>query len=100
MNIRQIMSINLEARPISEPKEPNMNGIKRFVSARRPTLQRISHGWFVISMALVLTLLAGCMPVQPVAASEAITLRFAVSDGEGHPTIDPYVYEFVDQVHK
>jgi TRAP-type C4-dicarboxylate transport system substrate-binding protein len=76
-----------------------MNGIKRIIPLRRLTRQRISPAWFMSSLALVLTLLAGCMPIQPTASNEAVTLRFAVSDGEGHPTIDPYVYEFVDQVH-
>lgn len=51
------------------------------------------------SLALVLALLAGCMPIQPAAAPAAITLRFAISDGQGLPRIDNYVHEFVDQVH-
>jgi len=76
-----------------------MNGIKRFVPPRRLTRQRLSPGWLVSSLVLVLTLLAGCVPIQPPPPAEAITLRFAVSDGEGHPVIDNYVHEFVDQVH-
>jgi len=76
-----------------------MNEIKRFVPTPRSTHQRLSLGWLVISLMLVLALLAGCMPIQPAAAPKAITLRFAVSDGEGHPQIDNYVHEFVDQVH-
>lgn len=58
--------------------------------------------WVLSSLALVLALFAGCMPIQPaptnLGAPAAITLRFAVSDGEGHPVIDPYVHEFADQV--
>lgn len=76
-----------------------MNFVKRFVSTHRKTNPRVSLGWFLSSVALVLALLAGCMPIQPAAAPEAITLRFAISDGEGLPRIDNYVHEFVDQVH-
>ncbi len=80
-----------------------MNATNRFVPTRS-THQRVSRVWLLSSLALVLALLVACMPIQPSAtnlgASKAITLRFAVSDGEGHPQIDPYVHEFVDQVHK
>lgn len=42
-----------------------MNGIKRFISAHRKTHQRISLGWLLSSLTLVLALLAGGMPIQP-----------------------------------
>ena len=61
--------------------------------------QRISLRWWVSSLALVVALLAGCMPIQPQAASQAITLRFAIPDEQGRPVIDPYVHEFIDQAH-
>ena len=64
------------------------------------THQRSSPGWLLSSLVLVLALLAGCVPIrQPAATSQAITLRFAISDSEGKPRIDNYVHEFVDQVH-
>lgn len=79
-----------------------MNENTRSVSSRRLTRQRIAPGWLVSSLALVLTLLAGCVPVQPLAtnkaSNETVTLRFAISAGQGSPRIDNYVHEFVDQV--
>ena len=74
-----------------------MNAVPRYSSKQ----QRISPGWLLSSLALVLTLVAGCVPIQPEAPAEpaAITLRFAIPDGEGLPRIDNYVHEFVDQVH-
>ena len=39
------------------------------------------------------------MPIQPAATSQAITLRFAIPDGQGLPRIDNYVHEFVAQAH-
>lgn len=88
--------------------------------ARKSSLPRqFSRAWLLSSLALVLLLLAGCAtPMQPPASaavpppptsqpvvaappaeSQAVTLHFAVSDGEGHAAIDPYVHEFVEQVH-
>lgn len=75
-----------------------MNAVNRFVSTHRKTHPHVALGWFLSSLALVLTLLAGCMPIQPAAAPEAITLRFAVSDGGGRPS-DAYIHEFIDQVY-
>src|SRR5690242_19610842 len=69
------------------------------VPKRSSPQQRSSQVWLLSSLTLVLILLAGCMPIQPAAAPAAITLRFAISDGEGLPRIDNYVHEFVDQVH-
>ena len=78
-----------------------MNAVKRYVPTRRTTPQRNSQVWLLSSLALVLSLLAGCMPVQRTATNlstnEAITLRFAISDEQGKPQIDPYVDEFVAQ---
>lgn len=64
-------------------------------SSRVKTMSRL---WLMSSLALVLALLVGCVPIQRVVAPKPITLRFAISDGEGRPS-DPYVHEFVDQVH-
>jgi len=71
------------------------------VPKRSSPHQRISPAWFLISLALVLTLLAGCMPIQPpatnLAASKAITLRFAIADQDKRPSA-PYIREFAAQV--
>jgi len=75
-----------------------MNVVKRFVPPRRLTRQRISRTWLLSSLALVLTLLAGCIPIQPAATPATITLRFAVPEAPGR-TLAPYVLEFVDQVN-
>ena len=69
------------------------------VPNQRSPHQRNSPVWLLSSLVLVLALLAGCMPVQPAAPGQPITLRFAISDSEGHPRIDNYVHEFIDQVH-
>src|SRR3954471_11006892 len=78
-----------------------MNVVNRFVPRRYAAQRRTSLWWLLASLALALTLIAGCMPVQPPAANsagnEAITLRLAVSDGGGRPS-EPYVLEFIDQV--
>ena len=57
-----------------------MNGIKRFVPMLHSTQQRFSPGWFVSSLVLVLTLLAGCAPIQPVPADfGGLQMRAALS---------------------
>src|SRR5256885_15718625 len=79
-----------------------MNAVNRYVPTRHTTHQRSSPAWLLLSLALVLTLLAGCMPIQPPApnlgASQAITLRFAIADTPDRPVIAPYAVEFVAQV--
>lgn len=79
-----------------------MNAVKRFVSMRKSTQQRVSLGWLVSSLALVLILVAGCMPIQPpatnLAASKAVTLRFAISDAKGGAPSEPFELEFIAQV--
>src|SRR5262245_42187891 len=81
----------------------SMNAVNRYVPTHRMTHQGVSTWWLLSSLALVLALLAGCMPIQPPAtnlgANEAITLRFAIPDEQGRPQIDPYVDEFVAQAH-
>ncbi len=76
-----------------------MHTVSRFRFARRHS----SSAWLFSSLALVLMLLAGCVPIQPtasnMAAPAALTLRFAIPDEAGRPQIDPYVNEFVAQAH-
>ena len=71
------------------------------VPKRSSMHQRVSPAWLASSLALVLALLAGCMPIQPpatkLAAPEAITLRFAIPEAQGR-TLTPSVLEFIDQV--
>lgn len=78
-----------------------MNGIDRYVPTRRSTHRPIAPGWVVSTLVLVLTLLTGCVPIQPAATNaapnQAITLRFAVPEAQGR-TLTPLVLEFVDQV--
>src|SRR4051794_22856353 len=78
-----------------------MNAIKRYVPTQRTTHQHVSSAWLFSSLALVLILVAGCMPIQPpatsLATSKAITLHLAVADAAGRPSA-PYVLAFVDQV--
>src|SRR5690242_18430671 len=78
-----------------------MNAVNRYVPTLRTTRQRGSPWWLLSSLALVLTLLVGCMPIQPAATnlapSKAITLRLAIADQDKRPSA-PYVREFADQV--
>lgn len=67
------------------------------VPNRSFTHQRSSPTWLLSSLALVLALVAGCMPIQPAAAPKPITLRLALPDGPGLPRIDNYVQEFITQ---
>lgn len=75
-----------------------MNLINRSASMARTPKQRLERTWLWRCLALIL-LLAGCMPIQPAAAPNPITLRFAIAAGQGSPRIDLYVQEFVTQVH-
>src|SRR5438067_6021115 len=72
------------------------------VPKRSFTRQRILPTWRLISLALVLTLLAGCMPIQPAATnlapSKAVILRFAISDAKGGAPSEPFELEFINQV--
>jgi len=59
----------------------------------------VGRGWLLSSLALILALFAGCMPIQPAAAPKPITLRMGIPDGPGKPQIDNYVHEFITQTH-
>src|SRR4051794_35120636 len=76
-----------------------MNVVNRFVPTPGSARQRISLRWLLSSLALVLTLVAGCMPVQPAAPDKAITLRFGVPDGEDVARVADYFHEFAAQVN-
>src|SRR3954453_7062041 len=81
--------------------KPRMNVTNRFVPTRS-THPHVRPVWRLSSLALVLALLAGCMPIQPAATnsapSKAVTLRFAISDAKGGAPSEPFELEFIAQV--
>ncbi|CAN5604069.1 hypothetical protein BH10CHL1_BH10CHL1_33410 [soil metagenome] len=77
-----------------------MHAVNRYVSMRRTTQQHVSSGWLVSSLALVLTLLASCMPIQPPTTfvglssglDNAKQARIRVVDSVmGAPNVDLYI---------
>jgi uncharacterized surface protein with fasciclin (FAS1) repeats len=77
-----------------------MNAVNRFVPTRRTTHHLVSPWWLLSSLALVLTLFAGCMPIQRPPTFEGLSTgldnakqaRIRVVDSVmGAPNVDLYL---------